>query len=42
MGDILCVCVLQQYGRADHSITQTLLLRKFKDYDSITWTNEGY
>ncbi|KAK7094691.1 14 kDa phosphohistidine phosphatase-like [Littorina saxatilis] len=32
----------QQYGAADHSITQTLLLRKFKDYESITWSNEGY
>ncbi|KAL8562877.1 hypothetical protein ACOMHN_004569 [Nucella lapillus] len=32
----------QQYGRADHSITQTLLLRKFKDYEHITWSNDGY
>ncbi|XP_035828762.1 14 kDa phosphohistidine phosphatase-like [Aplysia californica] len=32
----------QQYGQADHSITHSLLLRKFKDYDTITWSNEGY
>uniref|UniRef100_A0A0B6ZMM9 Uncharacterized protein n=2 Tax=Arion vulgaris TaxID=1028688 RepID=A0A0B6ZMM9_9EUPU len=32
----------QQYGQADHSIAHSLLLRKFKDYDQITWSNEGY
>ncbi|CAG5116276.1 unnamed protein product [Candidula unifasciata] len=32
----------QQYGQADHSITHSILLRKFKDYDHITWSNEGY
>jgi len=32
----------QQYGQADHTITHSLLLRKYKDYDSITWSNDGY
>lgn len=36
------MCIFQQYGQADHSITHSLLLRKFKDYDQITWSNEGY
>ncbi|CAG5135159.1 unnamed protein product [Candidula unifasciata] len=31
----------QQFGQADHTITQSLLLRKYKDYDQITWSNEG-
>ncbi|XP_002736797.1 14 kDa phosphohistidine phosphatase-like [Saccoglossus kowalevskii] len=30
------------YGKADHSITVDLLKRKYPDYESITFTNEGY
>ncbi|XP_041370476.1 14 kDa phosphohistidine phosphatase-like [Gigantopelta aegis] len=31
----------QQYGRADHSITHALLLRKYPEFN-ITWNNDGY
>ncbi|GFO48428.1 sex-regulated protein janus-a [Plakobranchus ocellatus] len=31
-----------QYGQADHSIAHCLLLKKFKDYGQVTWSNEGY
>ncbi|KAK3580195.1 hypothetical protein CHS0354_001327 [Potamilus streckersoni] len=32
----------QAYGQADHKITASILQRKFKDYEHITWSNEGY
>ncbi|KAI0241570.1 14 kDa phosphohistidine phosphatase [Lamellibrachia satsuma] len=32
----------QGYGLADHSITCELLKKKYKDYVSITWNNDGY
>lgn len=32
----------KQYGQADHSIAHSLLLKKFKDYEHVTWSNEGY
>uniref|UniRef100_A0A0B6ZBJ3 Uncharacterized protein n=2 Tax=Arion vulgaris TaxID=1028688 RepID=A0A0B6ZBJ3_9EUPU len=32
----------QQFGQADHTITHSILLRAFKEYDQITWSNEGY
>ncbi|KAK2193892.1 hypothetical protein NP493_6g03034 [Ridgeia piscesae] len=32
----------QGYGLPDHSITCELLKKKYKDYQSITWNNEGY
>ena len=35
------VFVTQGYGRADHSITQSVLKRKYGQY-TITWSNEGY
>ncbi|KAI6651683.1 14 kDa phosphohistidine phosphatase-like [Oopsacas minuta] len=30
------------YGRADHNITVSLLKKKFPEYTSITFSNEGY
>ncbi|XP_033119527.1 14 kDa phosphohistidine phosphatase-like [Anneissia japonica] len=30
------------FGKADHAITVGLLKKKYPDYDSITWNNEGY
>ncbi|WP_411017647.1 hypothetical protein, partial [Salmonella sp. s51090] len=30
------------YGQADHSITVEKLKAKYRDYTSITFSNEGY
>ena len=30
------------YGRADHTITVSLLKKKYPEYTSITYSNEGY
>lgn len=32
----------QGYGKADHSITVELLKKKYPDYASITFSNDGY
>lgn len=32
----------QGYGKADHSITVGLLKKKYPDYTSITFSNDGY
>ena len=30
------------YGRADHNITVSMLKKKFSEYTSITFSNDGY
>ena len=35
-------CCLQGFGRADHAITVDLLKKHYKDYTSITFSNDGY
>lgn len=37
----MCLCV-QGFGRADHSLTVEKLKEHYKDYASITFSNEGY
>ncbi|XP_052224405.1 14 kDa phosphohistidine phosphatase-like isoform X2 [Dreissena polymorpha] len=32
----------QGYGQANHSITARILNKRFRDYDNITWNNDGY
>ncbi|XP_052789719.1 14 kDa phosphohistidine phosphatase-like isoform X2 [Mya arenaria] len=32
----------QGYGQANHSITARILSKKYREYDNITWNNEGY
>ncbi|XP_045191336.2 14 kDa phosphohistidine phosphatase-like isoform X2 [Mercenaria mercenaria] len=32
----------QGYGQANHSITARILSKKYRDYDNITWNNDGY
>ncbi|XP_046652644.1 14 kDa phosphohistidine phosphatase-like isoform X2 [Daphnia pulicaria] len=32
----------QGFGLADHAVTTELLKARYPDYESITWTNEGY
>nr|CAH0105407.1 unnamed protein product [Daphnia galeata] len=32
----------QGFGLADHAVTTELLKTRYPDYESITWTNEGY
>lgn len=32
----------QGFGRADHTITHGLVKDKFKNYNDISWSNEGY
>ncbi|KAK3892870.1 hypothetical protein Pcinc_003298, partial [Petrolisthes cinctipes] len=32
----------QGYGKADHGITVELLKKKYSDYASITYSNDGY
>ena len=37
----LCL-IFQGFGRADHSITDEKLKTAYPDYESITFSNEGY
>uniref|UniRef100_A0A646QD68 Sex-regulated protein janus-A n=1 Tax=Hemiscolopendra marginata TaxID=943146 RepID=A0A646QD68_9MYRI len=30
------------YGKADHAVTTEILKKKYPDYGSITWSNDGY
>ncbi|CAG2105316.1 unnamed protein product [Medioppia subpectinata] len=32
----------QGFGKADHSIASKILKEHYKDYESITWSDEGY
>lgn len=32
----------QGYGQANHNITARILSKRYRDYDNITWSNEGY
>uniref|UniRef100_A0A0P4WG92 Sex-regulated protein janus-A n=1 Tax=Scylla olivacea TaxID=85551 RepID=A0A0P4WG92_SCYOL len=32
----------QGFGRADHSVAVTLLKKKYPDYKSVTFSNDGY
>ncbi|XP_045108675.1 14 kDa phosphohistidine phosphatase-like [Portunus trituberculatus] len=32
----------QGFGRADHSVAVTLLKKKYPDYKTITYSNDGY
>lgn len=30
------------FGLADHAVTTELLKKRYPDYTSITWSNDGY
>ena len=34
--------LFQGYGQANHSITAHLIGKKFREYDNISWNNDGY
>ena len=39
---ILIQIIFKGFGRADHEISVSLLKEKYPDYESITFSNEGY
>ena len=40
--EILVYGYSQGFGRADHKISVSLLKERYTDYNSITFSNEGY